>query len=106
MCFIALIVNVLHMYLLHGALGIICVISQCTRIVSETAAFVSNLHCSPFKARQECGVEKKRADQLEAEVAEAERELLQLEAVANEMDELEERYWHDFNDYHLQLQVI
>lgn len=58
-----------------------------------------------FKAQRECEIELARANQLEAEVLEAERELSQQEALSKEMDELERRYWDDFNDYHLQLQV-
>ncbi|GMH38161.1 hypothetical protein BSKO_06045 [Bryopsis sp. KO-2023] len=56
-------------------------------------------------ARQECENERIRAEKMEADLREAEKELAQLEAIAEEMDELEERYWHDFNDYHLQLQA-
>ncbi|GMH38106.1 hypothetical protein BSKO_05990 [Bryopsis sp. KO-2023] len=56
-------------------------------------------------ARQQCENERIRAEKTEADCREAEKELAQLKVIAEEMDELEERYWHDVNDYHLQLQV-
>lgn len=46
-----------------------------------------------------------RVDKLEAELAQAERELSQLGAGSSELDSLEERYWHDFNDFQLQLRA-
>lgn len=47
--------------------------------------------------------ERLRAEQLEAELAEVQRELSSLQAASADIDSLEERYWHDFNDYALQL---
>ena len=49
--------------------------------------------------------ERGRAEQLEAELLQAERELSQLAASSSELDSLEERYWHDFNDFQLQLRA-
>lgn len=49
--------------------------------------------------------ERVRADKLEAEVAQAERELSELSASSIELDSLEERYWHDFNDFQIQLRA-
>ena len=49
--------------------------------------------------------ERERADKLEAEVAQAERELSELSASSIELDSLEERYWHDFNDFQIQLRA-
>lgn len=46
-----------------------------------------------------------RVDKLEAELAQAERELSELGASSSELDGLEERYWHDFNDFQLQLRA-
>lgn len=49
--------------------------------------------------------ERARAEQLEAELLQAERELSQVTASSSELDGLEERYWHDFNDFQLQLRA-
>jgi len=59
-----------------------------------------------MKQAQEAEVaEKARADRLEVELAHAERELSELGASSSELDSLEERYWHDFNDFQLQLRA-
>ena len=55
--------------------------------------------------REAEAAEKARADKLEVELAHAERELSELAASSSELDSLEERYWHDFNDFQLQLRA-
>lgn len=57
------------------------------------------------QAEEAEAAEKARADKLEAELAVAERQLSQLAASSSELDSLEERYWHDFNAFHLQLRA-
>ena len=57
------------------------------------------------QAQEAEATEKARADKLEAELAQAERELSELDASSSELDSLEERYWHDFNDFQLQLRA-
>ena len=57
------------------------------------------------QAREAEAAESARADKLEAELAEAERQLSEVGASSRELDSLEERYWHDFNDLHLQLRA-
>ena len=57
------------------------------------------------QAQEAEAAEKARADKLEAELAHAERELSELAASSSELDSLEERYWHDFNDFQLQLRA-
>ena len=46
-----------------------------------------------------------RAESAEAAVAVAQRELDQARAKAAEVGDLETRYWHDFNDFQLQLRA-
>ena len=82
--------------------------------------FVAELMAEPvereFCMLQECATESQqakeaeaaelaRATKLEAELAQAERELSELGASSSELDSLEERYWHDFNDFQLQLRA-
>ncbi|KAA6424421.1 MAG: beclin 1, partial [Trebouxia sp. A1-2] len=63
-------------------------------------------YAEEMKQAQEAeAAEKARADKLEAELAHAERELSELGASSSELDSLEERYWHDFNDFQLQLRA-
>lgn len=63
-------------------------------------------YAEEMKQAQEAeAAEKARADRLEAELAHAERELSELGASSSELDSLEERYWHDFNDFQLQLRA-
>ena len=57
------------------------------------------------QAEEAEAAELARVDKLEAELAQAERELSQLGASSSELDGLEERYWHDFNDFQLQLRA-
>lgn len=47
--------------------------------------------------------EREKAEQAEAELAAAERELASLQEAAGQVAALEERYWHAFNDLSLQL---
>ncbi|KAK9824013.1 hypothetical protein WJX72_006970 [[Myrmecia] bisecta] len=47
--------------------------------------------------------ERQRAQQLQQEASAAEAELADLKAASAELSTLEERYWHDFNDFQLQL---
>ncbi|CAK0735365.1 hypothetical protein CVIRNUC_000569 [Coccomyxa viridis] len=63
-----------------------------------------------FKAEMAAAAEEERAEMLRAEAAEAalavaRRELDQVRAKAVELGELEERYWHDFNDFQIQLRA-
>lgn len=57
------------------------------------------------QAEQAEVAERAEAQQAEAELVQAERELSQLAASSSELDSLEERYWHDFNDFQLQLRA-
>lgn len=57
------------------------------------------------QAEEAEAAELARVDKLEAELAQAERELSELGASSSELDGLEERYWHDFNDFQLQLRA-
>lgn len=57
------------------------------------------------QAVQAEAAELARVEKLDAELGEAERELSQLGASSSELDGLEERYWHDFNDFQLQLRA-
>ena len=57
------------------------------------------------QAEEAEAAELARAEKLEAELAQAERELSELAASSSELDSLEERYWHDFNDFQLQLRA-
>lgn len=57
------------------------------------------------QAEEAEAAELARATKLEAELAQAERELSELGASSSELDSLEERYWHDFNDFQLQLRA-
>ena len=65
----------------------------------------SRWFCYTGVCRGDAAAEKACADKLEAELAVAERQLSQLAASSSELDSLEERYWHDFNDFHLQLRA-
>mmetsp|Transcript_8297 Transcript_8297/g.23802 ORF Transcript_8297/g.23802 Transcript_8297/m.23802 type:complete len:444 (-) Transcript_8297:467-1798(-) len=49
--------------------------------------------------------ERQRCLQLQAQLGDARAEAAQLEAAAVELDALEERYWHDFNDFKTQLRA-
>ena len=57
------------------------------------------------QAERSEAAERAQAEQAEAELVQAERELSQLAASSSELDSLEERYWHDFNDFQLQLRA-
>ncbi len=57
------------------------------------------------QAQEAEAAEKARADKLEADLAQAEHELSEVGASSSELDSLEERYWHDFNDFQLQLRA-
>ena len=57
------------------------------------------------QAEEAQAAELARVEKLEAELGQAERELSQLGASSSELDGLEERYWHDFNDFQLQLRA-
>ena len=57
------------------------------------------------QAQEAEAAELARVEKLEAELGKAERELSQLGASSSELDGLEERYWHDFNDFQLQLRA-
>ena len=57
------------------------------------------------QAEEAAAEELARADKLEAELAQAERELSRLSASSSQLDSLEEQYWHDFNDFQLQLRA-
>ena len=49
--------------------------------------------------------ERARADALETELAAAQQRLAELQAGSTELNALEERYWHDFNDFQGQLRA-
>ena len=57
------------------------------------------------QAEEAQAAELARVERLEAELGQAERELSQLGASSSELDGLEERYWHDFIDFQLQLRA-
>ncbi len=49
--------------------------------------------------------ERARADAVETELAAAQQRLAELQAGSTELNALEERYWHDFNDFQGQLRA-
>jgi len=53
--------------------------------------------------REEEAAEIRRAAELERQLAAVAEEAAALSAAAADLDMLEERYWHDYNDYQLQL---
>lgn len=57
---------------------------------------------SQAEAEFEC--EKAKAEELEARVLAAESKLKQLDAVTEHLDQLEDVYWHLFNDYSIKMQ--
>lgn len=57
------------------------------------------------QAEEAEAAELARVEKLESELAQAERELSELGASSSELDGLEERYWHDYNDFQLQLRA-
>ena len=57
------------------------------------------------QAEQAEAAELARVEKLESELAQAERELSELGASSSELDGLEGRYWHDYNDFQLQLRA-
>jgi hypothetical protein len=66
---------------------------------------ISVLFVSALTARCRATPHRERADALEAEVAAAEKELAELQASSSGLDALEQRYWHDFNDFQLHLRA-
>ena len=57
------------------------------------------------QAEEAEAAERARADALEAELAAAQQRLAELQAGSTELNALEERYWHDFNDFQGQLRA-
>lgn len=57
------------------------------------------------QAEEAEAAELARVEKLESDLAQAERELSELGASSSELDGLEERYWHDYNDFQLQLRA-
>eukprot|EP00210_Caulerpa_lentillifera_P004231 g4036.t1 len=56
------------------------------------------------KAEEEFASETEKLERVERELLEAEYKIEQLNSVSRELDELEESYWHTFNDFSLNTQ--
>jgi len=78
-----------------------------SRLESERVVTLSEeeFRAEVRRLQEEEEAERSRTQQLQQQVADVRAELQSLQAAAADIDALEERYWHDYNDYQLQLKV-